>query len=79
VKKRICLLLPASDVSFVDDWAMKARRLSCIIFGVDRDGVERVTITLLASVLRITVEMKEYTGLEQKGSLSITDLRNAIS
>lgn len=79
MKRRICLLLPTSDVWFADDWATKARLLSCIIFGVDRGGVDRVTISLSASALRIIVEMKESTVSEQKGSPSITDLRNAIS
>ena len=79
MKRRICLLLPTSDVWFADDWAMKARRLSCIIFGVDRDGVDRVIISSSASVLSIIVEIKESTVSEQKGSLNITDLRNAIS
>ncbi len=79
MKKRICLQLRNWDALSVNDWAKKARLLSCIIFGVDRDGVERVIITSSASVLSITVEMKESTVLAQKASLNITDLRNAIS
>ena len=79
MKRRICLRLQNLDAWFVNDWAMKARLLSCIIFGVDKDGVDRVIISSSASALDIIVEMKESTVLGQKASLNITDLRNAIS
>jgi hypothetical protein len=79
MKNRICLRLQNWDALSVADWATKARLLSCIIFGVDRDGVDRVIISSSHSALDIIVEMKESTVSEQKGSLNITDLRNAIS
>lgn len=79
MKKRICLKLQNWDVLSAADWAMKARLLSCIIFGVDKDGVDRVIISSSHSALSIIVEMKESTGLGQKASLNIMDLRNAIS
>lgn len=79
MKNCICLRLQNWDALSVADWAMKARLLSCIIFGVDKDGVDRVIISSSPSALDIIVEMKGSTVLGQKASINITDLRNAIS
>jgi hypothetical protein len=79
MKKSICLQLQNWDALSVGDWAMKARLLSCIIFGVDKDGVDRVIISSSRSAMCIIVEMKESIGSELKDFPSITDLRNAIS
>ena len=76
MRRRICLQLRNWDALSVNDWAMKARLLSCIIFGADKDGVERVIITSSPSALLITVEMKEYTDSEQKALPSTTALQN---
>ena len=74
MKKTICLRLQNWDALSVADWAMRARLLSCTIFGVDKGGVDRVIISSSPRAFAIIVEMKESTDLEPSTSQSITDL-----
>ena len=76
MKKSICLRLQNWDALSAADWAMRARLLSYIIFGVDKGGVERVIISSSPRVLAIIVEMKESTDSEPRASQSTTDLQN---
>jgi hypothetical protein len=72
MKKTICLRLQNWDALSVADWAMRARLLSCTIFGVDKGGVDRVIISSSPRAFAIIVEMKESTDLEPSASQSIT-------
>ena len=74
MKKTICLRLQNWDALSVADWAMRARLLSCTIFGVDKGGVDRVIISSSPRALAIIVEMKESTDLEPRASRNTTDL-----
>jgi hypothetical protein len=76
MKRSICLRLQNWDALSVEDWAMRARLLSCTIFGVDKGGVDRVIISSSPSALDIIVEMTEFTDSEPKASQSTTDLPN---
>jgi len=76
MKRSICLRLQNWDALSVADWAMRARLLSCTIFGVDKAGVDRVIISSSPLALDIIVEMKESTDSEPKASQSTTDLPN---
>ena len=76
MKKTICLRLQNWDALSVADWAMRARLLSCTIFGVDKGGVDRVIISSSPRAFAIIVEMKESTDLEPRDSPSTTDLQN---
>jgi hypothetical protein len=78
MKRSICLRLQNWDALFVADWAMRARLLSCTIFGVDKGGVDRVIISSSPYALSIIVEMKEFTDSAQKDSPSTTGLQNKI-
>jgi hypothetical protein len=74
MKKTICLRLQNWDALSVADWAMRARLLSCTIFGVDKAGVDRVIISSSPRAFAIIVEMKESTDSEPRASQSTTDL-----